>query len=378
MNAFKILVAFSKADKSLFDIPVGVQKHFLELQQKPSSLIDRSYNQYKAQMLFVPWWKIWIQNIVACVLLPFILAYLLFKSLSDETGHNVEAIGEFKGLEETLPNSVTTEFEIDNDVWDDGSSLTLHDLPFVLHVVWGKHPFFALKTIMKIAMYSHSIRVHSPRAIVVHNEYSFTSSALTDYCRLHDVKHINAMHGEKLFYIRDSWFQYDRCYVWDEYYITLFESLNVDKNQFEVEVPPSLKIDFNKFQNTDSFSDYKYYLASYSENELRNIVNSLSPIKKKGYSIKFRPHPRYSDVELLRKYVSNDDIEEPKKVGILESISNCNYVVGSYTTVLLQAYCSGRNVILDDCSNRQEYYKLKELGYILSNKECPKLSDITS
>lgn len=62
------------------------------------------------------------------------------------------------------------------------------------------------------------ITKYQSKAIVVHNEYSFTSSILTAYCETRNVLHINVMHGEKMYYIRDSYFRYDRCYVWDAYY----------------------------------------------------------------------------------------------------------------------------------------------------------------
>lgn len=375
MNLFKILVAFSKADKSLFDIPVDVQKRFLESQPEPHTLSDRSYNQYKAQMLFVPGWKCAIQNIVAFLALPFAIVYLLIKSCNTKRGECIDAIGEFKGLEETVPTSLTERYTINNDVWDSGKSLTVNDLGFILRLGLFRQPFFVLKTAFKVALYSHSIRAHTPNAIIVHNEYSFTSSVLTEYCHKHGVKHINAMHGEKLFYIRDSWFQYDECYVWDKHYVNLFVDMKACPEQFLIEVPYGVKIDLDRYSNKEFYADFKYYLGIYSENEIETIVNSLKSIKDKGFSVKFRPHPFYSDIALLKRFVDETEIESPA-ISIMCSISNTRYVIGSYSTVLNQAYYSGRRIVLDDITYIEQYNKLKSLNYILNNKCSIRLSEL--
>ena len=66
---------------------------------------------------------------------------------------------------------------------------------------------FSLKVTIKVAGYSFMITKYQSKAIVVHNEYSFTSSILTAYCETRNVLHINVMHGEKMYYIRDSYFR---------------------------------------------------------------------------------------------------------------------------------------------------------------------------
>ena len=97
--------------------------------------------------------------------------------------------------------------------------------------------------------------------------------------------------------------------------------------------------------------------------------------RREGKTVRFRPHPRYSDMDLLKKYVSEEEIETPQKVGILESISNLDCAVGSYTTVLAQAYFSGKNILLDDVTFKSQYNQLKERRYILIGNNPQKLSD---
>ena len=81
---------------------------------------------------------------------------------------------------------------------------------------------------MRLSIYSHAIRQYAPRAIVVHNEPSYTVSFLTMCCNKYGIRHINVKHGERLYNIRDSYFRFDECYVWSKYYVNLFKSLNVE------------------------------------------------------------------------------------------------------------------------------------------------------
>ncbi len=376
MNSFKFALLLSKGNKTEFDVRVEDQKAFLNGIKDPDDDFERSYFQYKCQGFFIPKWKTILLNIVALLLYIPACAWLFAKRLWIVKLNSIIAIGEFKGIEETLPLEVTDEYEVNNDVWDGNKSLGISDLGVLLRLI-AKYPFqpyFTLKCILKIAMYSNMVKRHSPKAIIVHNEYSFTSSILTYYCSIKKVLHINAMHGDKYFFIRDSFFHYDKCYVWDDYYVDLFLSLKAEGRQFVIAIPPSLKIDIDKYQNKDCYADYKYYLDGYNEEEIRRLSGYLTLLYKDGCIIKYRPHPRYSDVGLLRKYVPAECIEDPYAVNILSSIANTKIIIGMCSTVMLQAYMSGKSIILDDISNPSNYTHLQDLGYILSKKEIPKLS----
>lgn len=186
---------------------------------------------------------------------------------------------------------------------------------------------------------------------------------------------MDVMHGEKLFSIRDAYFHFDETYVWSDHYVKLLTSLKAEPNQFRIAVPPSLHIDCEKYNRPEVYADYKYYLAAYDETTIKHIVDAMAFTKYEGKTVKYRPHPRYSNIEWLRKYVSEDEIEYPKSVTIQESLSNLDYAVGSYTTVMVQAYFSGKGVIMDDVAELKEYNLLKSLDYILSGDEFDKLSN---
>ena len=108
-------------------------------------------------------------------------------------------------------------------------------------------------------------------------------------------------HGEKLRYIRDSFFHYDECYVWDEHYVNLFKEMHAEPSQFKVAVPPSLRIDCKVHHNSSVYADYKYYLAADTEEDIKSIVASMAFAKSEGKTVKYRIHPRYTDLNVLKK-----------------------------------------------------------------------------
>ena len=90
--------------------------------------------------------------------------------------------------------------------------------------------------------------------------------------------------------------------------------------------------------------------------------------------MKYRIHPRYTDLNVLKKYVPEFEIELPSEVNILDSISNLEYAVGSFTTVLVQAYLSGKKVLLNDVTFKKRFDQLKDYGYILAKDDIERLS----
>lgn len=378
MNYFKILRILQRGDKNSFEISVEKQQEFLQSLGEAISDIDRGFKQYLCQNFFVfPKWKILLFNFAGAIVLPFVVLYYLMKGLGVRKGEHIDAMIERKGMDEVVPDVVREKYHPDNRYWNMGASMAFRDIKFLLRLIIHAphHPYFVLKAWMNVTLYSDMIRRHSPSVMIQFGEFSFSSSVLTAYCHQYNIKHIDIMHGEKLFFIRDAYFHYDECYVWDIHYANLFCSLNAESSQFHVALPGSLKIDTTRYVNKTVYADYKYYLAAISETKIKTIVESMAFAAKEGRTVKYRPHPRYTDLEILRKYVNEEDIENPRSVGILESISNLEYAVGSYTTVLSQAYFSGKKVLLDDMAYQQQFAQLKKMRYILAEKKYELLSD---
>lgn len=377
MKLIKILNQIDKFNKHLFDVPVAEQKSFLNSLKEPQNDVDRSYNQFLCQMYFYPLWVRIFWTIVSVLAYPLVSFVLFIKCSKVKYEYKVEAIAADHKMEEVIPLDLRNSYDIHHKEWNAGCALSKEDFKYIFkNIVGFRHPFFILKTTIQIASYSARITRYTPDVIITHGEYSFCSSALTDYCHSKGVKHINVMHGEKLFYIRDSFFHFDECFVWDQHYIDLFVAIKAESSQFKIAIPPSMIIDMGSNINQKAYSDYKYYLASDNEEQIKSIVESMQFAKRENKKVKYRIHPRYTDIDVLLKYVSDTDIEYPSEISILESIANSNYVIGSYTTVLLQACMAGKQIVLDDVTYHKRYYQLENYGYILAEKQHIKLSDL--
>lgn len=366
-----------KGNKGLFDFPKKEQMDYLNSLGEAEDDITRGYKQYLCQNEFVkPKWKIWVFNVGGAIALPIVLGYFLIKRTFEKKENPIYCLIEKKGMPEVVPIEVREKYHPSIN-YRGGTSLGIGDLGFIcqLGIKAPHHPYFVFKAMMNVARYSDLIYRYHSQVIIQFGEFSFSSSVLTSYCHKHKVKHIDVMHGEKLYNIRDSFFHYDECYVWSEHYVRLFTSLKAEPTQFRIAIPPSLKIDNEKYKKPECYADYKYYLAICSEDTIKQIVCAMAFAKLEGKTVKYRPHPRYTDVSLLRKYVAEKDIEWPHEVNIQESIANIECAVGSYTTVMVQAYFSGKQVMMDDVAEEKEYKLLCSLNYILSEVKYDKLSN---
>ncbi len=376
MTLFSLSKYLNDGDLDVFQISVAEQRVFLDSLPEPQSDVERSLNQFRCQGFFNrKTRKALIFNVVSVITLPFLITFFLFKAFFVSKTKSINYIMEDNGMPEIIPLSLQKEFNLIPIVIKP-MLLQWTDLKFLkrLFSVFFGHPFYLLKGLANLAQYSYIRKKYSPRLIVRAEEDSASSSLLTAYCNSFGIMHFNVMHGEKLFNIRDSFFHFNRCYVWDNHYKELFISMRAETNQFIIELPPSLIINVEQYKNHQSYAKYKYYLQSFSEEELLGIISSLPVPLNDSSKIKFRPHPRYSDLGFLYKHVPKNFIEDPSEVSILESISNLDYAIGSFTTVLLQAYYNGKIVILDDVTFLGQYNKLKEMQYLLIEKEIPVLS----
>jgi hypothetical protein len=312
----------------------------------------------------------------------FLLCSLIFKKKREvNNSHSSQSnIAVFiSGLNDVsyIPEKLQKEFDqiIHQDYLSE-NKLTKSDDALIKDLLkkYWRNPYFVLKCAMKIGLYSQHINTYNPKAIITFSEFSFTSSLLTYYCNLRGIEHINIMHGEKLFNIRDSFVGFDRFYVWDEHYINLFIQLRAKKNQFKVEIPKVLSL---KVYNDDNY-DYviTYYLGNECESELTSIINDLSRLDIPSDKICIRYHPRYSDKELVKKIFHGYIIENPYEVDIEKSLSMTKYAVSLYSTVLYLAYINGKEVVINDLSIPKKYEMLDNLNYIMISKPHIKLSDL--
>ena len=378
MNIF-IKKIFSILQDDPFAIKVDLQQEFLFNLKQADSDIERSYNQYKCQKFLNNKIMFFLNNIASFFLLYPLITIYFFRSKSkgkcDINYKNVFANKQVDILSSDLIEEYSPIQVID---FNQKANLELKDLRFIIEII-KKYPFsfyFLVKNIIKIAIYRSVIQQYNPRSFIVTSEYSFTSSILTSFCERNNIEHINIMHGEKFFFIRDSFFRFTRCYVFDEHYIDVFHKLRADNNNFIITQPPSLKVNAFNYKKEKQVYDFTYYLATYNENQIKGIINNLKTLTSFNYIVKIRPHPRYSDLTLLNKYIDKIEIENTKTVSIEESLILTKSAIGLYTTVLYQGFLNNINIVFDDIVFEEEFKALKSLDYILISKKHILLSEI--
>jgi len=259
--------------------------------------------------------------------------------------------------------------------------LNKESLEFLLkkvYLAYVMHPYFCLKITYKVAQYTANwLNYHHPHAFIVTSEYSFASSCLTEYCEAINCMHINVMHGEKLFFVRDSFFSFHQCYVWHEHYKELFISLEADIDQFCVELPPKFQTQLHQPEITRLSNKnrvFKYYLGGETREELDHLAKHLKEVSTK-FTILLRPHPLYSDIDETRRIFMGIEMEMPANIDILQSLTECDLVAGLYTTVLFLGLCMGKELVINDL-NEEKYERLKELEFICVRSAHYRLSEL--
>lgn len=375
----KWAIKVEKKQSTLFTFDIEKQKSYLRHFEKPSDDIERSFNQYKCQMRLSGIGVKIFANVISIFM--FGIFFLKYKSKTSNDEYKAADVVAFLDgkPQNILPLQINKEYK--NIVFEeDESSYSLNnkDIEFLKQII-KRHPFswyFLFKNMMKVAKYRHVINKYSPKALLVCAEYSFTSSVLTSYCEINNVLHINVMHGEKLFYMRDSFFRFHQCYIWDDYYKNLFIQLRADNNQFTVAIPKSIKFDSNN--ESAKLYDYTYYLASESNKELGLVNGLMKLLSNKGYTIAIRPHPRHTNFMFVETLFKEFHIEKCNEVTIEESILRTKNAISLYSTVLNQAFFNNVGVVIDDVTNPVKYIKLSELMYINVSKEHMLLSKLIS
>lgn len=347
------------------------EKFFLNQFNEPVDDIERSYYQYLCQKKCTRRWKNIITNVGAIILFfPYLISYLV-KARYDKKKQDVDAVMTQDFIKSgRLPKSLRSILKSTCVGGYDKGSLDKSDVLFLLNVLrrYPIAPLFIFKCMCRIASYAQIIRCHSPKSIIASAEYSFTSSVLTYYCEERKIQHINIMHGEKEFYIRDAFSRFHRFYIWDNFYKLLFkEMLRANKTEYIVEKPPFLVL-----QKGGCADTYVYYMQIHTNKQIQMIRNSLKALDHKFV---VRPHPLHFNKKISQLFETYE-IENPEKVSLERSLMSAEMVISICSTVLLQAYWLGIPVVIDDISDPIFYSELKKRNYIMLNKPHTLLSDL--
>lgn len=347
--------------------------------QRPRDDFGRSIAQHRCQVY--PFKKdVLLFNLISFLLIPFALAAMLLKRRVPVRDVQTTMVcyncSNFPG---SLPEALFDKEKIYLHTSECPYYLRKKDISFLLRffIRSFRHPFLAFRVMSKVAKYRALIDSFSKlEVIAVTGEFEDTSSALTQYCHENGIKHYDFMQGEAFGSPRASFFHFDRCFVWDQHYVNLFVGYGACPEQFEVSLPQCLqKIDGN---HNEKSIDYTYYLGGDPDEDLTIIRTVLDKLVEKGYVCVVRPHPKWSNMETVKKVFEGVTVQDTGTISIEQSIMKTRNAVSLYSTVLLQSYYNDVNVVIDDLSNPDKFRMLECYQYIMLNKSHQLLSEITN
>lgn len=331
---------------------------------RSSSFVKRSFAQYKCQNK-----KRSFLNIILFFSLPIVIfiPIVLMLIYSNKKSYLIK-----KDFIAVLPNkNILPHSFITEDVTYLNKSyqknFNFQDVRFCYNFIFRYllFPYFWLKCVYIILIYSGIVKTDS-KEILVSNEYSFTSSILTEYINLYGKKCSNCMHGEKTLCLRDCFSTYDSFYIWDPYYIELLKKMDVQAD-FIISSCDALKLDLN---TSEKEGDIVFFLQGFETlDDLQVIRCKLDQLSKiYGGDIYVKSHPRYKSLEL-------DSVFEEHEVlnGSFEnSVKISKVLVSNYSTVLFQVYINKKIlntnypiIVVNDLIDLPPMYIMKEKADIL-------------
>lgn len=373
-----LLVAFEKKRDPLFSIPVSVQKEYIRSFPEPQTDVERSFFQYKCQIL-VSGKFFYIFANIASMPVYFFLKRRLKRTETDVNREKEKGRAIFWSHGSSgslLPKDLQNRFSAIEIISNPTEAFLYEkDLQF-MKSIQEKYRFsyyFLLKVLIKLSQTRAIISQGEFESLILCNEYSFTSSVVRLFCEREGISCINVQHGENLYYVRNAFFHFDTCYVWSDFYRDLFVRLRAERNQFKIAVPAELTLDVSAFKKE---IDYTYYLQGGDRKTLMGIRNALGKLRKSGQLVVVRMHPRYSDRRIVENIFEGFEIEDPKDTPINESLGRTKYAISLHSAVLLQAKNCGVKTVMDDITNIKKYLKLEELEYEMLIKRDALLSEV--
>jgi hypothetical protein len=359
------------------------RERYLKSLPEPKTSLERSYFQYLCQYNEYPSKRLLLNFI--CIPIFFVIStkilydYLFIKNKHSTNLETKECIAVLDVDEEIIPEVITrkhgspTFFSLRGVILFDPHVL---DIYCQAAVKYWHEPHFIIKIILRLGRYAELIKQTQCKTIISSSEYSFASSILTELCEKKSIKHINVMHGEKVINPIDAFCGFHEFIVWDKHYISVFTALRAKVDKYTIAKPLILKdIIFN--ENKKIKYDFTYYLGwELTLADSLNIKKSMEVLVKHGYRVCVRMHPRYGERAKIEEIFDGFQIEFPNEVGVKESLSATNAVIGLLTTIFWHAEVYGSKIIIDDVSNPYFYKKLFDIRYLWISKPHFKLSQL--
>ena len=259
--------------------------------------------------------------------------------------------------------------DIENYCGMDYSKIFLPDIASKIFInVVKKHPYsfhYLLVVLIRLSQQSFLLAKYSPKCITTYVcEREFADPLLTMLSEKYGVRYEAFMHGDYYYSSFHAFMHYSRYWIWSKHYKEMFTLLKC-KQDMRVYIPKKYS-GIAQAQKSELEYAYfaTYYLTGESEEALIAIKVILEILNNKGKKCKIRPHPRFSNISFVNKTFDGYYIEDTGKVSLKDSLDTSYLAISTCSTVLSQAYYSGKKIIVDDCSNKTLFEELKKAEYI--------------
>jgi len=220
-----------------------------------------------------------------------------------------------------------------------------------------------------------------PKLILVKNEYDLFENIEYKVFDKYGIKYIDYMHGEHLYYVRDSFLEYHKMVVWGKYYRKLLEEkLRVKEGMIEVignqlfdEIPsyriknknlPGLINKYNKIISVFTQSTYGFCGVDSQSIMIQKVVDFMK--KNKGiYMILKHHHLEFkypvSPYDLLIKSIKDRVLECTNEIKLYDILSISDLIINPSSAVGLEGILFKKPVLymnFGDTPHLLEYPKV--------------------
>ena len=361
---------------------------YLNKFSEPQDDFERSYFKYKCFTEYCYYKRKWIlaiYNLGSMVLLPFVHSKLRKANHSDNFIEKVDIVIEnvprLPNID-VMPEELLQKYRKVKEVEKiDYLESLLSDFGEEIYQELRKRYFtsfyFRMIVLQKLGQFSRYLECYHPNAIAFYScEREFSGPLQTLLCERSGAEYISFMHGDYLSTLSFAFQRYSVYYVWDESYKEMFKVLKCS-SPMPIYRPKKLKGIAKVIKEEDCDYFATYYFSDETREEAAKIKRVFDKFETYGLRTKIRPHPRFSDIAMLKKVFNNIEIEDPKSCELDDSITRSLFTIGLNTTVLSEAFFSGKKVVMDDISNNEKYRGLEERGYVMINRPHLLLSELT-
>jgi hypothetical protein len=321
-----------------------------------TSHLGRCLAQFYCQAALKYRYNLIMMELCSAAVLPFLIVYWFFKGFLCKplikekcdgvkfiAGHDIAAFevpAELSCMDVRLSNRKVGYFRLFN------LRLVIRLILLTFSDRVNKYRFqFLLKILYNLSVINPIFDLYDISFCCVFMEYNFASSLVTWYMNSRGVLSYNVMHGEKLYYCRDTFSYFNRFYAWHSFYVDLLKKLQCSAGEFKIFTPERFALGLSHGVNTGI--GILFPSNFHPQNEMAKYIAMITRLSNGHRTVSVRYHPRY-DVLFRKNRERIPDrirISDPTQEPLREFLEKNEIIISHYSTVLIEAAMNGRNVI---------------------------------